>query len=67
MASAEVKGGLSPYILKQLLEWIDQHLHFESDLIGSGPASTTQRVSFCPYVQTVNADATASVCDATSS
>lgn len=23
----EVKGGLSPYVLKQLLEWIDQHLH----------------------------------------
>ena len=23
----EVKGGLSPYILKQLLAWIDQHLH----------------------------------------
>ncbi|QDK98840.1 helix-turn-helix transcriptional regulator [Acinetobacter tandoii] len=23
----EVKGGLSPYMLKQLLAWIDQHLH----------------------------------------
>lgn len=28
----EVKGGLSPYILKQLLQWIDQHLHLSLTL-----------------------------------
>ena len=28
----EVKGGLSPYVLKQLLEWIDQHLHLSLTL-----------------------------------
>jgi AraC family transcriptional regulator len=28
----EVKGGLSPYILKQLLLWIDQHLHLSLTL-----------------------------------
>ena len=28
----EVKGGLSPYVLKQLLEWVDQHLHLSLTL-----------------------------------
>ena len=28
----EVKGGLSPYMLKQLLAWIDQHLHLSLTL-----------------------------------
>ena len=36
----EVKGGLSPYILKQLLQWIDQHLHLSLTL--SNLAEQTQ-------------------------
>ena len=38
--AAEVKGGLSPYSLKQLLEWIDQHI--QQSLTLSDLAEQTQ-------------------------
>lgn len=59
-----VTGGLSPFVLRNVLGFIEENLAQPLTLAEPGGAGEPERVSFCPHVPSVDADGSASVRDA---